>query len=98
MSIAVLIEAAEFLERRERGEERLFICISSVIPLGMENPLEKLLANPVKCRSWKKRKSKTNMALFVSVHKASSTHQLFCKSVGKPPKRIAQFFIPIRFN
>lgn len=25
MSIAVLIEAAEFLERRERGEKRLFI-------------------------------------------------------------------------
>lgn len=28
MSIAVLIEAAEFLERRERGMERLFICVS----------------------------------------------------------------------
>lgn len=27
MSIAVLIEAAEFLERRERGTKRIFICI-----------------------------------------------------------------------
>lgn len=122
MSIAVLLEAAEFLERRERGTKlnlfafstgREFFSLLFIFFLASKNCF------PLKCRAGENRIKEKEMKIkqiwrFFQVYtKLFSTHQLFCKSVWtryerleeaaeieqeEELKRIAQFFIEIRFN
>jgi hypothetical protein len=81
MSIAVLLEAAEFLERRERGTRCwTYLHLSSLRLRGVEgakSPSSESHSGPKSLwmPSWRKserEENKTNMALFSSVHKTFS--------------------------